>query len=69
MKRTRELTATHYRRSIKRSASPDLQNIDPQRRCPVCGALLSTSPVKKSEEKEGVKVAHVCSIARKNGAK
>lgn len=67
MKRTRELTATHYRRSIKRSASPNTQDVDFQRRCPTCGALLSTSSVKNSEQKERAK--DVCCPECKNGAK
>jgi len=39
MKRTRELTAIHYRRSLKRPAAPDQPN------CPVCGSPLQESPV------------------------
>jgi hypothetical protein len=71
MKRTRELTATHYRRSIKRSASEsastNIPNVDLPLRCPICGALLSAGLAMESEEKAGAKAMHVCTPARKNG--
>jgi hypothetical protein len=40
MKRTRELTSVHYRRSVKRLASLDVQNQSLQCRCPVCSTPL-----------------------------
>lgn len=53
MKRTRELTAIHYRRTVKRSVSPNLQKADLQGRCPVCGARLAVSFVRDSNDAEG----------------
>ena len=69
MKKTRELTTTHYRRSIKRSASGNMQNVDLPLHCPTCGAGLSADLVKNSEGTTDAKAAHVCSRARKNGTK
>lgn len=57
MKRTRELTAIHYRRSVKRSASPSIQSVDLQVRCPVCGTRLSADLVKNSGDKKGAQTA------------
>jgi hypothetical protein len=69
MKKTRELTTTHYRRSIKRSGSGNIQNADLQIYCPICGAPLTADLVRNSEGITDTKAAHVCSLARKNGAK
>jgi len=69
MKRTRELTATHYRRSIKRSGSGNIRNADLQIYCPICGATLTADLVRNSEGTTDAKAAHVCSRVRKNGAK
>ena len=69
MKRTRELTTTHYRRSIKRSASGNIQNVDFPLHCPICGATLTADLVNNSEGTTDAKAGHVCSLARKNGAK
>lgn len=57
VKRTRELTAIHYRRSVKRSASPSIQNVDLQIHCPLCGTRLSADLVKNSGDKKGAKAA------------
>ena len=65
MKKTRELTATHYRRSLKRSASGNVQNVDLQLHCPICGARLDVNIGKNSEEKDGATPAHVCSPMKK----
>ncbi len=65
MKRIRELTATQYRRSIKRSVSGNSQNVDLQLRCPICGARLSADLVKNSEGKKDANAAHVCSPMKK----
>jgi hypothetical protein len=67
MKKTRELIATHYRRSIKRSASPNIPNVDLPLHCPICGARLSVAPVKNSRQEKDPKSAKACSPARKNG--
>jgi hypothetical protein len=67
MKKTRELTTTHYRRSIKRSASGKVQNIDLPLDCPICGARLTADPINKSEGTKDTKSVHVCSLARRNG--
>jgi hypothetical protein len=69
MKKTCELTATHYRRSIKRSAAPNTPTVDLPLHCPTCGARLSADLVKNSEGKKDDRAAHMCSRARKNGAK
>ena len=45
MRRTRELTSIHYRRSIKRSASQRLHGY-----CPVCGSALEAIVVNEAEE-------------------
>jgi len=43
MKRTRELTAIHYRRSVKRPVSQELRAC-----CPVCGSPLDVVVVATS---------------------
>jgi hypothetical protein len=68
MKKTRELSTTYYRRSIKRSISGNRQNVNLPLHCPTCGAGLTAELVKNSEGKKEDKAAHVCSPARKNGA-
>jgi hypothetical protein len=40
MKRTRELTSIHYRRSVKRRASVNVQSRGLQSHCPSCGTSL-----------------------------
>ncbi len=40
MRRTREVTSIHYRRSVKRPVSPDFSRPDLRGRCPVCGSTL-----------------------------
>jgi hypothetical protein len=57
MKRIQELTAIHYRRSVKRSAFPNTQNVDLQGRCPVCGARLAVIVAKDSMNREGANTA------------
>jgi len=68
MKKTRELIATHYRRSIKKSTSGNVQDVDLQNHCPICGACLSADLVKNSEPEQRPKSGHVCSSTRKDGA-
>lgn len=68
MKRIRELTATHYRRSIKRSVSGNMQNVDLPLQCPICGAPLTADLVKSSGPEQRSKSGHVCSPACQNGA-
>jgi hypothetical protein len=49
MRRTRELTSIHYRRSVKRpSASQGLRGY-----CPVCGSALEVIVVNEPEETRG----------------
>lgn len=48
MRRTRELTSIHYRRSIKRSASQRLHGY-----CPVCGSPLEVIVVNEPGETLG----------------
>ena len=57
MKRTRELTAIHYRRSIRTSASSNVQNLELQGDCPVCGTRLAVSLGKDSADRAGVNAA------------
>ncbi len=57
MKRTQELTAIHYRRSVKRPLSPSPQNADLQDRCPVCGTRLAVVFVQSSEDAKGAHAA------------
>lgn len=52
MKRTRELTCIHYRRSIKRPASPNVQSQDLQSRCPVCGSPLEAVFISEPEDSQ-----------------
>jgi hypothetical protein len=67
MKKTSELTATHYRRLVKRSASGKIRSVDLQLQCPICGARLSTDIIKNLEQEKDTKSTHACSPARKNG--
>jgi hypothetical protein len=48
MRRTRELTSIHYRRSVKRTASQG-----PRGYCPVCGSALEASVVNEPAETPG----------------
>lgn len=54
MKRTWELTSIHYRRSVKRPATPDIQSLD---HCPVCGTPLEAIRVNNPEARGGLKAA------------
>jgi hypothetical protein len=63
MKRTREVTAIHYRRSVRRSASPDLQSQALGDRCPVCGSPLEAGPVNDPEDTQGGGLKAVRGIA------
>lgn len=53
MKQTREVTAIHYRRSVRRPASPDLQSRALRSHCPVCGSPLEAVPVNDPEDTQG----------------
>jgi hypothetical protein len=57
MKRTLELTAIHYRRLVKRSAPPSIQNLRTQSHCPVCGSPWGAVPVDQFGDNEGPKAA------------
>ncbi len=48
MRRTRELTAIHYRRSITVPVSPDVLSCDLHTQCPVCNSALEWSLVKEA---------------------
>ena len=40
MKRTRELTSIHYRRTVTKPSSSDIQSQSHYSTCPICGAPL-----------------------------
>jgi len=54
MKRTWELTSIHYRRSVKRPATPETQSLD---HCPVCGTLLEAIRLNNPEARGGLNAA------------
>ena len=59
MKKVRELTTTHYRRSVRRSTSGRKpQNVEVPLHCPICGARLTADLIKNSEGTEDTRTAH-----------
>jgi hypothetical protein len=59
MKRIREITAIHYRRSIKSPASPSVQNPGLQSKCPVCSAPLEAILVSDPWHCEGLRAPKI----------
>jgi hypothetical protein len=53
MKRIREVTAIHYRRSVRRLAFPDPQGHALRSQCPVCGSPLEAVLVNDPEDAQG----------------
>ena len=53
MKRTKEVTAIHYRRSVRRLAFPDLQAHALRSHCPLCSSPLEAVLVNAPEDTQG----------------